>query len=56
MEIGIETTCKAKRQPYRRYEMNEMHLFDAEAREEEPLYKANVSVHDLTGVEDKLER
>ena len=37
-------------------ELTEMHLFDADAREEEAICGAEVSVHDLTGVDDYLER
>ena len=56
MENGIEFTCKAKMQTDRRREMTEMHLFDAEAREEEALCKIKVSVHDLTSVQNYVER
>ena len=47
METGIEFMCKAKMQTDRRREMTEMHLFDAEAREEEALCNAEVFIHDL---------
>ena len=56
METIIEFTCKAKMQTNRRREMTEMHLFDAEAREEEALCNAEVSVHDLTSVQDCVKR
>lgn len=56
METGIEFTCKTKMETDRRREVTEMHLFDAEAREEEALCKIKVSVHDLTSVQDYLER
>ena len=40
----------------RNCELIEMHLFDADAREEEALCGAEVSVLDLTTVQDYLER
>ena len=34
----------------------EMHLFDSDARDEEALCKAEVSIHDLNAVQDYLDR
>ena len=39
-----------------RCELTEMHLFDAEVREEMAMCGADASVHDLTAVQDYLER
>ena len=39
-----------------RYELIEMHLMDANTREEDPLCKATVEAPDLISVQDHLER
>ena len=56
MAARIETTPKLKIETNGRYEMETMHLMDTEADEEKALRGANVPVHDLTGVDDYLER
>ena len=55
----MNTTTKMSRDINRRCEMNaihEMHLMDTKAEREEAFCKANVSVHDLTSVQDYSKR
>ncbi len=54
MIARVET--KPKRQTYRRYEMETMHLFDTHADEEKALCGDDVPVHARQGVDEYLER
>ena len=56
MTARIDTTHKLKIQTNVRYEMEAVHLMDTEADEEDAFCKARVSGHDLTGVDDYLDR
>ena len=56
MNTPTDTTTKMKRDIDRSCEVDEMHLMDAEAEEEEAFCKAEVSVHDLISVQGYLER
>lgn len=55
MNTPTDTTIKLKMDINRRREVDEMHLMDAEA-EDEAFCKVDVSVHDLTGVQDYADR
>ena len=56
MEAIRDRTFNPRLDTNRRYEMTTMHLFDTEAREEKPLWGADVPIIDLIGVDYYLER